>query len=311
MILKHRISGATDVRQQPVTLQNSRREVDLPYQNFSYFDVEVDDGVAIARFGDEASRGALSEAGHAELPRLLPALQADDSVRAVLVTGWGGMFCTGASAEWRAAVANDVEVRIESLRAVRSTVWSCLRCDKPVVSAINGPARGVALTFALLADIVIAERQVTFNDTHLPAAIHPGDGGLITWPVAMGPLRAKRFLLTGDAIDAEEAERLGLVSEVVDTGESLERAREFASRLAAGPSIVLRETKQIINRYLTWAATQTYDASWGLEMTTLGSPQSAAALEDLAAGKPGAVPPDPRRTVKAQRPSAATVTADA
>jgi enoyl-CoA hydratase len=119
----------------------------------------------------------------------------------------------------------------------------------------------------------------------------------------MGTLRAKRYLLTGDAIDAEEAERLGLVTEVVDKGESVERAREFASRLAAGPATVLRETKQILNRYLTWAATQTYDASWGLEALSLGSDESANALEDLAAGGPGALAPDPRRTTEAQRPA--------
>jgi enoyl-CoA hydratase len=278
----------------------------MSYQDFSYFDVVVEDGVAIARFGEEAACGVLTKHGHRELPRVLPALQRDDSVRAIVVTGWGGTFCTGASAEYRAAVAGDVTLRTESLRRVRNTVWSCLNCDKPVVSAINGPALGVAQTFALLADIVIAERQLAFNDLHVLAAIHPGDGGVLTWPVAMGPLRAKRYLLTGDAIDAEQAERLGLVTEVVDTGDSLVRALEFATRLAAGPTTVLRETKQIINRYLTWAATQTYDASWGLESTTLGSPASAAALESLAAGRPAAVPPDPRRDNNAQRPTAAT-----
>jgi enoyl-CoA hydratase len=267
----------------------------MSYEDFSFFEVDVEDGIGVVRFGTtDATDGMITERGFGELPLLLPALQQDASVRAVLVTGRGERFCRGASAEFRAAVASDAEARIRSLRAVRNTVWSCLNCDKPVVSAINGTARGLALTFALLADIVVVERHVVFSDSHVRGATHPGDGGVLVWPAAMGTLRAKRYLLTGDPVSAEQAERLGLVTEVVDKGESIQRAREFATRLAAGSEVILRETKQVLNRYLTSAATQVYDASWGLEALSLGSRESAAAIEDLVAGGPGGLPADPQ-----------------
>jgi len=100
-----------------------------------------------------------------------------------------------------------------------------LPLDKPVVTALNGTTSGGALAFTLFADIIVAERHVELSDPHVPAGVAAGDGGVLVWPLALGLLRAKRHLYTGDPISADEALALGLVTEVVERGESPWRGR--------------------------------------------------------------------------------------
>jgi len=95
--------------------------------------------------------------------------------------------------------------------------------DKPIVSAVNGEIGGAGLTLALLTDVVVIERQITIKDAHVLVGSASSSGPFI-WPRSIGLMRAKRYILTGEVITADEAERIGLVSEVVDTGKSVERA---------------------------------------------------------------------------------------
>jgi len=96
---------------------------------------------------------------------------------------------------------------------------------------------------------VIAERQARIRDAHVNAGLVSATGSLL-WPMSTGVLRAKRWLLTGDWLDADEAERIGLVTEVVDTGVSLRRATEYAEHLAALRPEALWLTKRAINNWL-------------------------------------------------------------
>jgi len=117
---------------------------------------------------------------------------------------------------------------------------------------------------------------------------------VLIWPLAMGLLRAKRYLLTGDALSAEEAQRLGLVSEVVDPGASFERAMVYARRFAAGPRQALRHTKRALNQWMRLGMSA-FDLSWAGESLTLASPEAREAREALARGEP-ALPRDPDAT---------------
>jgi enoyl-CoA hydratase len=130
----------------------------------------------------------------------------------------------------------------------------------------------------LLADVVIAEEHVELFDGHVPAGAAAGDGGVLIWPLAMGLLRAKWHLLTGESITAQQAHGLGLVTEVVEKGASLQRAMTIAGRLGAQPQDAVRHTKRALNRWLE-VGLPAYDLSWAGEILTATSPEAYRRLK--------------------------------
>ncbi len=115
-----------------------------------------------------------------------------------------------------------------------------------MVAAVDGRAT-VHAELAVLSDIVIASDRAVFADApHFGFGTVPGDGVHLVWPYLLGPNRGRYFLLTGQRLGAAEAERLGVVSEVLAPEDLLPRARELAARLAGTPDVVLRYTRQAI-----------------------------------------------------------------
>ena len=252
------------------------------YPELRFLEVEIDRGVAVVRLAGGEPGNAISFEGHAEMSAILPRLARDDRVDAVLVTGAGDAYCVGPTADFMARIAtNEPGFVARLMQDVRQLVQGHVELEKPVVSALNGPAAGGPLAFALLADVVIAERHATLSDMHVAAAVAAGDGGVLIWPLAMGLLRAKRYLLTGDALAAEEAERLGLVTEVVDAGRSFERAMAWARRFADGPRHALRHTKRALNQWLRLGM-PAFDLAWAGEILTVASPEAVEAARALA-----------------------------
>ena len=264
------------------------------YDDLRFLDVEIDRGVAVVRLDGPEAGNAISFEGHVEMSTILPRLSRDDRVDAVLLTGAGDAFCVGPTAEFMDRIAQGDPGFVARLLAdVRLLVQGHVELEKPVVSALNGPAGGGPLAFALLADVVIAERHVALSDMHVAAAVAAGDGGVLIWPLAMGLLRAKRYLLTGDPLSAEEAQRLGLVTEVVDPGRSFERAMVYARRFAAGPRQALRHTKRALNQWMRLGM-PAFDLSWAGEILTVATPEAREASQALARGEP-VLPRDPER----------------
>jgi enoyl-CoA hydratase len=179
------------------------------------------------------------------------------------------------------------EMLIDLQYEVRELVRAHIDLDKPMVAAINGPAAGSGMMFALLCDWIIVEEQAPICDGHIKAAIAAGDGGTMIWPLTVGITRTKRWLMTGDWIDAHEAERIGLVTEVVGTGESLERAKEVAERFVAMPQMAVRSTKRAINQWLSFGMAHSFDYAAALETQTfsLGGAEVRAAVEGMRSGQ--------------------------
>ena len=120
----------------------------------------------------------------------------------------------------------------------------------------------------------------TIGDPHVRAGIVAGDGGTAIWPLLVGPARAKQYLLTGDPLDAQEAERIGLVTHVRPADSVLEEAITFASRIAEGPPLAVQYTKLPVNQLIKDALRSAFDVATPYEMLTF---KSADHLEALAA----------------------------
>ena len=184
--------------------------------------------------------------------RLLAEASADADVRAVVLTGTGRGFCAGADLRGGSGggerVAGDV-ARMLRLGAQRLTA-AVLDCEKPVIAAVNGTAAGLGAHLALACDLVLAAESAKFIEVFVRRGLVPDGGGAYLLPRLVGPQRAKELMFFGDALSAADAEGLGLVNRVVPDAELDKTAREWATRLAAGPTRALALTKQLVNASL-------------------------------------------------------------
>ena len=235
--------------------------------------------VTIDRPGDDLNRvdGTL----HHDLTRLFPRLQRERQARAVLLTGAGRAFSAGGDFAWFPSLQDGD--RLEQLRLdAKSMIWDLLDVHLPIVCALNGHAIGLGASIALFCDAVFMAASATIADPHVRVGIVAGDGGTVAWPLAVGPMRAKRYLLTGDAVTGRRgASGSGLVTEVVDDDELDERAMAFAQRLAAGAPLAVQATKQAVNQLIKAGLTTGFDLATALEMTTFRSADHAEALAAL------------------------------
>ncbi|WP_408059025.1 enoyl-CoA hydratase/isomerase family protein [Streptomyces canus] len=186
------------------------------------------------------------------LVELLARASADPDVRAVVLTGTGRGFCAGADLRGASGagerVAGDV-ARTLRLGAQR-LIAAVLDCEKPVIAAVNGTAAGLGAHLAFACDLVLAAESAKFIEVFVRRGLVPDGGGAYLLPRLLGPQRAKELMFFGEALTAREAERLGLVNRVLEDQELTKTAREWAERLATGPTRALALTKQLVNASL-------------------------------------------------------------
>lgn len=237
---------------------------------------KADDGVATATLNRPHKLNAVDGRMHTELSVLAQDFDDDPSCRALVITGAGRAFCAGGDFSTGSA-PGDAGGGGDMMREAARIVDRLLECRKPVLSAVNGYAMGLGATVALLCDVVVAGRSAVFADTHVTMGIGAGDGGQLIWPLLMGVNRAKYHLMTGDRVGAEEAERLGLVTFVVDDDQVLPTALGIARRLAAGPAQAISASKVPINQWMRAQAAQILPLSLALEEASMHSADAAEA----------------------------------
>jgi|SRR4051812_15843691 enoyl-CoA hydratase len=210
---------------------------------------------------------------HRDLADVWPAIDADESIRAVVVRGAGDKaFSAGGRFDLVEAMAEDWQVRTRVMREARAIVRNMVECSVPVVSAINGPAVGAGLVVAMMADVSIAGRRARILDGHVRLGVAAGDHAAMVWPLLCGMAKAKYHLLTNEVLSGEEAERIGLVSLCVEDDQVQERALEVAGQLAASAPSATRWTKHALNGWYRQAM-PIFEASLGLEFYGFGGPE--------------------------------------
>ena len=228
---------------------------------------------------------AVDEGMHADLTELFRDLRGETSARAVLLTGSKQAFSAGGDFAWFPTLRDPG--RLDALRHdAKQMIWDLLDVELPIVCAVNGPAVGLGASIALLCDVIFMADTALVADPHVRVGIVAGDGGTVVWPLAVGPARAKQYLLTGDAVSATEAERIGLVNFVVPAAELDEQAMAFARRLAAGAPLAIRYTKLAVNKLVKDALNVSFDVATALELTTFQSRDHDEALTALQEKRP-------------------------
>jgi len=225
----------------------------------------------------KSSLNTVDDLLHGEFTRLFADLKRETGARCVLLTGSGRAFSAGGDFNWFPSLDN-LE-RLEHLRRdAKQMIWDLLDVPLPIVAALNGPAIGLGASLALFCDVIWMAENATIADPHVLAGLVAGDGGAVIWPLAVGPARAKEYLLTGDAVPAIEAERMGLVNHVVPDAELQAAALDFATRLAKGAPLAIQYTKQAVNKVVKDSLNIAFDASTALEIVTFQSDDHREAL---------------------------------
>ncbi len=228
---------------------------------------------------------ALDAIGHSEITRVWREIDDDPEIDCVILTGRGKAFSAGGDFDMIGEIIDDFETRARMWKEARDLVYNIINCNKPTISAINGPAVGAGLVAALLCDISIAGRGARITDGHTRLGVAAGDHAAIVWPLLCGMAKAKYYLLTCDTLDGAEAERIGLVSLCVDDAQLQERALEVARKLAAGSASAIRWTKYALNNWLRMAG-PTFDASTALEVLGFTGPDAREGLAALREKRP-------------------------
>lgn len=173
-----------------------------------------------------------------ELAELAESVNQENAIRVVVLSGRGGAFSSG----WEA-----VRVRTSGQQGLQAAA-AIARIEKPVIAAINGDAVGQGLELALAADLRIAARGAHLGMPHLSSGAIPWDGGTQRLPRLIGRAKALEMLLTGEVIDAEEALRIGLVSQAVEPKDLKAVVDRVADQIAQAAPIAARYAKEAVAR---------------------------------------------------------------
>ena len=183
-----------------------------------------------------------------ELAEIFRGAGTDKDIRAVLMTGNGEGFCSGAD------LAN-VDSRYEpfkplgmkqSVELYQQACFAMLNLEKPIVGAINGVAAGAGMSMAIACDIIIASEKASFTQIFVRRGLVPDCGSFFLLPRLVGMARAKELMFTGEAVGAEDALRMGLVNRVVPHDVLMDEARAMAEKLSQGPTRTIGLIKRIL-----------------------------------------------------------------
>ena len=156
---------------------------------------------------------------HRELETLFVDIDRDDDVKLAVLTGTGRAFSAGGDLDWLLELSADPAASARTIAGDRRIQNALLGMETPIIAKVNGPAVGLGCSIALFCDIVIATPDAIFSDPHVSVGLVAGDGGALLWPQLIGFARARRYLLTGDAITGTDAAAMGLITETADAGE--------------------------------------------------------------------------------------------
>ena len=221
-----------------------------PPDDGSYL-VEIDAGVLRLSFNRPEFGNAVPTTAVPHLIALFEQAKDDPSIRVILVRGEGKMFSAGGDvASFKRSLEQDRATRqadfAERLPRLRRLVEAVVAFDKPMVAAIRGSCAGAGLLYPLAADVVVGEADANFVFAHQRIGLSPDGGVTALLPRAIGARPARRLLLTAANVDAEEALRVGLLDEIVETGTLEQATLKIARRLAKAPQLAIRTAKRLL-----------------------------------------------------------------
>ena len=225
--------------------------------SYEYLRYAFEDGVGLVTLNRPERLNAINPGLVHELLQVVETSAHDDAVKVLVFTGEGRAFCAGADvlAGYQEREADkELDERDGYRRMLEGSIghWGVLytalgHYPKPIIAAVNGISAGAGLSLALAADMRIASTEAKFISIFIRRGLVPDTGASWHLPQLIGRGRAMEMMFTGDEVDAETADRWGLVNRVVEPDQLLPEAMALATRLASGPTVALEMTKRLVN----------------------------------------------------------------
>ncbi len=208
---------------------------------------EVNNGVGTILLDRPHKKNAFTLEMIDQWAAVLVAARTDAKVRALVLTGAGDGFCSGVDLDaFNQGESSPLDAKRNLTDRIHRVAYALQDLDKPMIAAVNGVAVGAGMDMALMCDIRLAARSARFSEGYVRVGLVPGDGGCYFLPRLVGSARAMELLLTGDFVDATEAERIGIVNHVYDDDRLMEETMALAQRLAGGPPVAVAMIKRAL-----------------------------------------------------------------
>ncbi|QNP48869.1 enoyl-CoA hydratase/isomerase family protein [Diaphorobacter aerolatus] len=211
--------------------------------------VEVHDGIGTITLNRPDTRNALSVELRAELATAVLRMRDDDSVKALILTGAGGAFCSGGDVIQMVQSSESGLPWRERIRALHRWFPELVNMQKPVIAAVDGPAFGAGFSLALAADFILATERARFCSVFGRIGLVPDLGAMQLLPRIVGQQRAKELVFTARTVGAREARELGIVYDIVADADALKAsAQALASRFLHASTAAIGMAKTIMNQ---------------------------------------------------------------
>jgi enoyl-CoA hydratase/carnithine racemase len=219
-------------------------------------------------------------------------INADQSVKCVILTGAGPAFCAGGNVKDmrdKKGIASGTsrEIMDGYRNGIQRIPLAFYHLEVPSIAAVNGPAIGAGNDLACMCDIRIASDTAVFAESFVKLGIIPGDGGAWLLPRTVGMSKAAEMTFTGDRIDAKEALACGLVSRVVPAADLMKEARALAGRIAANPGVTLRMSKRLLREGQHMRIDSLLEMSAAFQAICHFTPEHDAAVQAFFDGRGG------------------------
>lgn len=215
---------------------------------FNTIEFVINEGVATLTLNRPKSLNSFTIEMHAEIRQAMQQVIDEEDIRCLVITGAGRGFCAGQDlgdpAEKTDSGVPDVCKGVE--KYYNPLIQSIMTLPKPVICAVNGVAAGAGASIALACDIVLAARSASFIQVFCKIGLIPDSGGTWNLPRAVGIARARGLAMLGDRLDAETAEKWGLIWKCTDDDKLQEEAREMATYFAVQPTCALGRIKKLL-----------------------------------------------------------------
>lgn len=246
----------------------------VDYARYTGLKLSLDDrGVMTVMLSNPGKKNAVTLRQQDELTTIWDDMWLDPQVRAVVLTGEGTDFCSGADVSELSRVADQpktMQAVNRNTRYARKHVLGPIEFEKPVIAKVRGVAYGMGVNLALACDMVFAAQGARFCDSHVKIGLVAGDGGALLWPMAVGIHRAKEYLMTGEPVPANVAAEIGLINRCLPDDELDAHVDAMMDKLLALPPHAVNYTKMSLNQVLKQVAMPAFETSLAYEVYSMG-----------------------------------------
>ena len=222
----------------------------MPANEYQAITFETKDRIGIITMNQPERRNALSSEMRQDFLNLIPTLQYDTNLGAIVLQGTDGVFCAGGDLKNLAQALENRNTAVDRQRLYRHHDWfqKLLNLEIPVIAAVDGAAYGAGFSIALSADFILCSDRAKLCCVFPRIGLVPDVGAFFTLPRIVGLQRAKEIMFTGRPLDAKEAKELGIAMEVHDAENLKSAAMELAGRLCRANTPAIGATKRIVNQ---------------------------------------------------------------